>query len=127
MDNIQGYLEDGIDSWETNGFELSQLDSIGASDLASRLKESARALFVLDVRTESEWNAGHIEGAHHIHGGLLQSRFNEVPKDRPIAVVCGSGYRGSIASSFLKREGYQDVSNILGGMSAWTAAGLPTA
>ena len=50
-----------------------------------------------------EWDAGHIEGAHHIHGGLLQDRFAEVPRDRPVAVVCGTGYRASIAASFLKR------------------------
>ena len=43
-----------------------------------------------------------------------------------MAVVCGSGYRASIASSFLKREGYRDVTNVLGGMAAWKAAGLPT-
>ena len=44
-----------------------------------------------------------------------------------MAVVCGSGYRASIASSFLKREGYTDVANVLGGMAAWKAAGLPMA
>ena len=73
-----------------------------------------------------EWDAGHIEGALHIHGGKLEERYAEVPKDRPVAVVCGSGYRASIASSFLKREGYKDVTNVLGGMAAWKAAGLPT-
>ena len=42
-----------------------------------------------------------------------------------MAVICGSGYRASIAASFLKREGYESVSNVIGGMSAWKAAGLP--
>ena len=42
-----------------------------------------------------------------------------------MAVVCGTGYRASIAASFLKREGYGDVANVLGGMTAWKAAGLP--
>ena len=46
---------------------------------------------------------------------------------RHVAVVCGTGYRGSIAASFLKSRGYTDVSNVLGGMTAWKAAGLPTA
>ena len=81
----------------------------------------------LDVRTESEWNGGHIHDALHIHGGVLKDRFQEVPNDRPVAVVCGTGYRGSIAASFLKSNGYGDVSNVLGGMTAWKAAGLPTA
>jgi hydroxyacylglutathione hydrolase len=41
-------------------------------------------------------------------------------------VICGTGYRGSIAASFLKSRGYENVANVLGGMTAWTAAGLPT-
>jgi len=51
--------------------------------------------------------------------------FALVPRDKPVVVICGSGYRGSIAASFLQREGYEEVSNVLGGMSAWKAAGLP--
>ena len=94
-------------------------------DLAARLKNTSKPT-VLDVRTEREWKAGHIDEAIHIHGGMLQQRFAEVPKDKPVAVICGSGYRASIASSFLKREGYQSVNNVVGGMSAWKAAGLPT-
>ena len=63
--------------------------------------------------------------AIHIHGGKLQENFELVPRDQPVVVICGSGYRGSIAASFLKREGYDNVSNVLGGMSAWKASGLP--
>ncbi len=61
-----------------------------------------------------------------MHGGKLQERFGDVPRDKPVAVICGSGYRGSIAASFLKREGYPEVANVVGGMTAWKAAGLPT-
>jgi|SRR5579875_1964308 hydroxyacylglutathione hydrolase len=81
---------------------------------------------VLDVRTDSEWNAGHIDGAIHIHGGQLQDRFAEVPRDKPVTIICGTGYRASIAASFLKREGYEGITNVVGGMTAWKAAGLPT-
>ena len=65
------------------------------------------------------------KGALHVHGGVLKDRYEEVPQDRPVVVVCGSGYRGSIAASFLKSHGYEGVGNVLGGMSAWKAAGLP--
>jgi len=68
----------------------------------------------------------HIDGALHIHGGTLQERVGEVPQDKPVAVVCGSGYRASIASSFLQRDGFQTVSNVIGGMSAWKSAKYPT-
>lgn len=125
FDDVQGYLEGGMNDWQTHGYPINRLETISVHELADRRK-AASVLFVLDVRTEAEWDGGHLEGAHHIHGGTLEDRFAEVPRDRPVAVVCGSGYRASIASSFLKREGYEDVMNVLGGMSAWKAAKLPT-
>ncbi len=125
LDEIRGYLDDGMDAWENLGFGISQLKSLPVHDLVTMLRgpESARP-FVLDVRSDSEWNAGHIDGAVHIHGGLLQEQVERVPRDRPVVVICGSGYRGSIAASFLKSHGFADVSNVLGGMSAWSAANL---
>lgn len=125
FDDIRGYLEDGMDRWQTAGFETSRLQTMSVHELAGRLK-GADAPFVLDVRTEREFDAGHIGDAHHIHGGLLQERVTEVPRDREVAVVCGSGYRASIASSFLKRRGYERVITVLGGMSGYMAAGFPT-
>jgi len=124
FDQIVGYLEGGVNAWEGRGYELAGLEAVSVRELAPRLQTGGRP-FVLDVRTEQEWDAGHIEGAHHIHGGLLQDRIGEVPRDRPVAVVCGSGYRASIAASFLKRAGYEEVSNVIGGMTAWTNASLP--
>ena len=81
---------------------------------------------VLDVRQPQEWADGHIAGAMHITGAELPRRFNEVPKDRPIAVICGSGYRSSVSSSVLAHHGYEKIANVLGGMSAWNHAGLTT-
>lgn len=125
FDDVRGYLEGGIGSWETSGFELSTLNTMSVHDLDEKRKAEKR-LTILDVRTDKEWSEGHIDGAIHIHGGTLQDRVNEVPKDKPVAVICGSGYRASIASSFLQREGFEDVANVIGGMSAWKAAKLPT-
>jgi hydroxyacylglutathione hydrolase len=128
FDHVQAYLDDGIDAWQNHGFQIAQLQTITVHDLANQLKlPSSQRPFVLDVRTDGEWAGGHIEHAHHIHGGLLQERFSEVPKDRSIAVICGTGYRASIAASFLNREGYPTVANVLGGMSAWAGAGLTVA
>ncbi|WP_166820059.1 MBL fold metallo-hydrolase [Thalassoroseus pseudoceratinae] len=125
FDDVQGYLEGGMGSWETAGFPLSTLNTMSVHDLDKKRK-SEKQLTVLDVRTDKEWSDGHIDGALHIHGGTLQDRVEEISKDKPVAVVCGSGYRASIASSFLQREGFEDVTNVIGGMSAWKAAGLPT-
>jgi hydroxyacylglutathione hydrolase len=125
FDDVQGYLEGGMDAWETAGYPLEMLDTLSVQDLSRRLKRDG-ALTLLDVRTEAEWTDGHIDGALHIHGGTLQERFADVPKDRPVAVICGSGYRATIACSFLQRQGFEDVANVMGGMSAWKAAQLPT-
>lgn len=125
LDDVQGYLEGGINSWEVSGLPLSTLNTMSVHDL-DRKRKSEKRLTILDVRTDKEWSDGHIEGAVHIHGGTLQDRVKEIPREKPVAVVCGSGYRASIASSFLKREGFEDITNIIGGMSAWKAAGLPT-
>jgi hydroxyacylglutathione hydrolase len=121
FDDVRGCLEGGMDSWQNAGFETARLDTMSVHDLARRMS-GGEPPFVLDVRTEREWNLGHIDGAWHIHGGLLQERMAEVPRDREVAVVCGTGYRASIAASFLKREGYERVANVLGGMSAYQAA-----
>jgi hydroxyacylglutathione hydrolase len=116
-----------MDAWQNHGFPVSQLEAITVQELDARLNgEKDEQPFVLDVRTETEWNGGHIDGALHVHGGVLKDRYGEVPKDRPVAVVCGTGYRGSIAASFLKSHGYETVANVLGGMTAWKAAGLST-
>lgn len=127
LDRIEGYMEDGIEAWQNQGFPIARLETISVQELEARFKgEAAARPFVLDVRTDSEWNGGHIAGALHVHGGVLKDRYAEVPKDRPVAVICGTGYRGSIAASFLKSHGYEKVANVLGGMTAWKAAGLPT-
>ncbi len=126
FDDIRGYLEGGMDSWEASGYPLKTLATLSVHDLHRLLSSKDGKPFVLDVRTEKEWDAGHIEGALHIHGGTLEDRYQEVPRDRHVAVVCGTGYRASIASSFLLRNGYENVTNVIGGMSAWKAANLPT-
>ncbi|WP_428940723.1 MBL fold metallo-hydrolase [Fontivita pretiosa] len=125
LDRIEGFLEGGIEGWENAGYPVSRLETISVQDLHEALNDKVQPPFVLDVRGDSEWAGGHIQGAHHIHAGLLKDRLNEVPKDRPVVVICGTGYRGSIAASVLKSSGYERVANVPGGMTAWHAAGLP--
>jgi hydroxyacylglutathione hydrolase len=58
--------------------------------------------------------------------GELAERLDEVPDDgRPLALVCASGYRSTVAASVLERAGRSDLINVTGGMSAWRQAGLP--
>jgi hydroxyacylglutathione hydrolase len=80
LDRIEGYLEDDMDAWQNQGCEISQLGTVSVQELHTKLNDGEGSRpFVLDVRTESEWSAGQIDGALRIHGGLLKDRVAEVP------------------------------------------------
>ena len=111
-------------AWRTAANPIETLPQATVEQLHDGLEKNSE-LLVLDVRQPGEWNAGHIRGALHITGAELPSRIDEVPGDRPIATICGSGYRSSVAASLLLRRGHQRVENVLGGMTAWKATGLP--
>jgi hydroxyacylglutathione hydrolase len=123
LDNVEGFLEGGMEAWENSGYAIDKIERLSVAELAERLQ---LPIFdrpaIIDVRTPSEFITGHIDGAYNIHCGQLQWRLPEVPHDVPIVVICGTGYRASLAASILKREGYRDVSNVLGGMTAWKNA-----
>ena len=84
------------------------------------------APLVVDVRAEKEWQAGHIAGSHNIPLTHLRERLAEVPADRPVIVHCEGGYRSAIGCSLLKAAGRKNVSDLVGGIKAWTASKLPT-
>ena len=88
--------------------------------LAARLGAGESNLFVLDVRADDEWNSGHVPGAHHIMAGELAEAARRGPA-RPgtVAVICGTGYRSTVASSVLARAGRTNLLNVTGGMTAW--------
>jgi rhodanese-related sulfurtransferase len=77
--------------------------------------------FLLDVREPSEFEQARITGATLIPLGILPSRLDALPKDRPIVVYCRSGRRSAHAVSFLREKGFTNVQNLTGGMNAWLA------
>jgi rhodanese-related sulfurtransferase len=79
---------------------------------------------VLDVREPDEWAAGHVAASVHIPLGELGARLAELPGDRPIVAVCRSGARSGTVTEALGSRGY-DVVNLVGGLQAWAAEGLP--
>lgn len=79
---------------------------------------------LLDVREVPEWVAGHVEGALHVPMHQLQAAQDQLDRDRTIVCVCRSGHRSAVVAEALRRAGY-DAVNLLGGMHAWAAAGLP--
>jgi hydroxyacylglutathione hydrolase len=82
---------------------------------------------VIDVRNAGELSAGVIPGSLHIPLAELARRLHEVPVDRPIVAYCASGWRSSVAASFLRHRGLSDASDLAGGFAAWETLRLPTA
>lgn len=78
--------------------------------------------FLLDVREDDEWAAGHAPDAVHIPLGELPTRHGELPRDRQIVAICRVGGRSARATAFLRQQGL-DVHNYEGGMQAWARAG----
>ncbi|MBI4188182.1 MAG: MBL fold metallo-hydrolase [Chloroflexi bacterium] len=122
-DQITGYLKDGIDSWYNAGFPIESLGSLSVHQLKSKLDHRER-LLLLDVRGQEEWETGHIDDALHIYIGHLERRLSEIPRDKPIAVYCGTGHRAGLGASILLRAGHSEVYNVPGSMTGWVAAGF---
>ena len=125
LDDVKGFLRGGMSTWVGARLPVAQTAQITPTELQRQLAERDRPL-VLDVRTDDEWREGHLPGALHIMGGYLPERINEIPRDRPLVVMCGSGYRSTIAASVLERAGFTEITNLTGGMKAWKDAGLDT-
>lgn len=88
------------------------------------LNDQLGDVFLLDVREDQEWEAGHIDRAVHVPMGQLNGRIDELPRDDPIVCVCRSGARSQAVTDALNRAGFT-ASNLDGGMHAWEDADLP--
>jgi hydroxyacylglutathione hydrolase len=122
-DNIEGYLCTRIREWRNRAKPFNKIGTLSAAD-AKIMVESEEA-FMLDVREDHEWEDGHVKEARRIYVGFLESEAKKLPTDKPIIVTCASGVRSSIATSILKRKGFENVYNLLGGMKSWKRSGYP--
>jgi len=120
FDRVAGYLR------EPEGAFLATPDRVTrASRLTAKVLDEARhgdvPPTVVDVRNSGELVAGTIPGSIHIPLAQLPHRLEEIPRDRPVVVHCAGGYRSSVAAALLRKEGWNDVSDLLGGYSAWAS------
>lgn len=123
LDEVAGYWPTAVVEALADGQSYATYSS---DTLAEQL--AAGELFLLDVRNTSEWEAGHIAGAHHVPLGELPKRATAVVEQaqgKPIVVNCQVGGRSAIATSLLQAQGAPSVINLAGGLNAWRQAGLP--
>jgi rhodanese-related sulfurtransferase/rubrerythrin len=96
---------------------------VTADDARAMLAKSRpESVTVLDVRQDWEYQEMHLPGAKLLPLGELQERLAEVPRDKPILVYCRSGKRSAAASSLIAASGHPEVTNMLGGITAWNGA-----
>ena len=81
--------------------------------------------FFLDVRTQAEWDQFHIKGSTLIPLEDLQTRLNELPKNKDIVVICQAGPRSQSGAAILQQAGFTSISYVNGGYQAWMSAGYP--
>ncbi len=95
-------------------------------DEARRKLESGKAKLI-DVREESEWEAGHARGAEHMGKGVIERDIEQRVPDKTAELIlyCGGGFRSALAADNLQKMGYTNVASMAGGWRAWQAAGAP--
>jgi hydroxyacylglutathione hydrolase len=121
LDNMAGYLAQGMPAWIEAGFDFERTMQVSVHEV-ERLSPEA---LVVDVRSKSEWEKGHIPNAQYIMLADLRSSLAALPANRPLTTVCGSGYRSSIAASLLAQHGFSQVSSMAGGIAAWNRQNIP--
>lgn len=118
IDNVQGYLEGGVEAWRTAGEDIDMIIDIEADELAMDIPHDPR-LEVIDVRKVTEFDGGHVKGAVNIPLDTLTDIANiaAVDDDNNLYIHCAGGYRSVIAASLFKRQGYNNLRNVLGGFA----------
>lgn len=104
----------------------SRVKEISANEVARRL-ERRDIFYLIDVREESEWAAGHVKRASYMGKGILERDIEKrIPElDADIVLYCRSGFRSLLAADNLQRMGYTNVRSLAGGFREWSAKGLP--
>lgn len=118
-EDIGGYFE--RDELAEANLLTESYETVTATELSELLANESVTL--VDVRSDQEWNAGHIPHAQHNFLGKLPETLDTIPQDRTVVINCRSGARSSVGASVLQAAGHKDVINLEGGYTAWTGKG----
>jgi glyoxylase-like metal-dependent hydrolase (beta-lactamase superfamily II)/rhodanese-related sulfurtransferase len=112
-ENVKGYLKGGIRAWKEAGKPLVTMNSITAAEFARNIE----AKHIIDVRNASEWKNGVIENAQLIALADLEKQLTLLDKQKAYYIHCAGGYRSMMAASLLKKHGFEQVTNVKGGIA----------
>jgi glyoxylase-like metal-dependent hydrolase (beta-lactamase superfamily II)/rhodanese-related sulfurtransferase len=122
IENVKGFLEGGMYSWNEAGKPIAIIAQIPVDELASRTEESDD-LEIIDVRRPAEFRDGHVKGAVNVPLSEVRDWAREFEKDSPLAFICCGGYRSSAATSIVAGLGFTRITNVVGGTDAWIGSG----
>ena len=120
FDQVTGYLDGGMQALLERPDLIQKGQRISAQALAELLTTSLPPMIV-DVRSEKEWAAGHVDQSVNIPLPNLATHVHQIPADAPVVVHCASGYRSSTAMGILVKAGRTQAMDLVGGYDAWIA------
>lgn len=124
--------DEGFPAWKSKGYPIETLDlvpkidipAISAADLKA-LSESDDKVVIVDLRDSGDRGSGWIMGSYHLVLVDLMARAGEIPQGKKVVVVDHAGKQTLIASRYLVKRNYTDVTRLEGGMKSWIEAGYP--
>jgi len=119
IDRVSGYLDGGILAWHNAGLPLRTTEQIPVEELRHRIADGLIDR-VLDVRRPAEWQTGHIDSAQNAPLNHLSEEAEKLDRHARVALICAGGFRSAIACSVLENRGFDRISNVVGGMAAWS-------
>ena len=120
-DNVLGFLQGGIDAWDSS---LDKISRIEAEQVQEGLSQEEQ---LIDVRKPGEYDSEHLSDVPSIPLDFINERMSEFPKDKSLILHCAGGYRSMIAASILKARGFERVKDVIGGYGALAKTNLPKA
>jgi hydroxyacylglutathione hydrolase len=118
LDQIAGYFgTETVEAWRSSKGQLQTIPTLTLPEVSTQL--GGDHAVVVDVRSEGEWEDGHVPGSLNLPVGSLDERAGEIPRDRPVIVHCQTGARAAIAASLLRARGFPDVRLFPGGFAEW--------
>ena len=100
---VDGFLQGGVVAWVEAGLPMRSYQVASIDELATAVND--RRANVIDVRQQTEWNAGHLEGSTHLFVGDVNARLTDIPRDQEAWTICATGHRAAMAASLLDRDG----------------------